>query len=177
MKKKIRIKSFHNNNKELIESMTDHTRGCIAIASTKGKDDIKKNDIKKGMVLVSNPELARNICFRFEGIVKILTTKSFNIESGRSCIHFHCGTISQSTRFEKIYDNETSKLKKVLMKFKYNPEFIEPFQLFVFRNGQVQGVGVITRIIPVTEDENPVPDSVKKHKVYNFNRKDVETHK
>ena len=60
-----KVKSMHNNNRELIDKLENHGRGTLAMALTK-KGEIKRNQIKKGMVVISNPVMSKNVCFRFE---------------------------------------------------------------------------------------------------------------
>ena len=64
-------------------------------------------------------------------------------------------------------DKDHVKLKEfavVSFKFKQRPEYIEPFQTFIFRSGCVHGVGVITSVIPLAMDPDAKPDPVKKSK-------------
>ena len=49
----------------------------------------------------------------------------------------------------------------VSFKFKQRPEFIEPYQVFVFRSDTVHGVGVILDILPTIKDTDAKPDPEK----------------
>jgi GTPase len=47
---KVKLRSMHNNNREQVDHLSNHHRGCIAIKPF--KDFLKKNQICRGMVLI-----------------------------------------------------------------------------------------------------------------------------
>ena len=49
----------------------------------------------------------------------------------------------------------------VTFKFKHKPELIEANQIFVFRSGNVHGVGIILNVLPMSEDPDAKPDPEK----------------
>lgn len=176
----VKIKSIHNDNRTSIASLDDHHFGCIAIKSVDSKIDIKKKDIKKGMVLISDLNKQKNVGYRFTASVSVMNTHSATLRSGYSPL-IHVGTIRQSARMiledEKEYDytlskrenkiNLSKKIKagdteEVQFKFRYNPEYIEKGTIFVFRSGEIHGVGMITDVLALKDDPNPIPDPKKK---------------
>lgn len=163
-----KVKSMHNNNKELIDKLEDHGRGTLAMALSK-KGDIKKNQIKKGMVVISNLIMSKNVCFRFKAVIKI-AAKSVTIKSGYTPV-LHIGTIRQPARI--ILDKDENNGKEVVgfdgksniaivtFKFKCYPEYIEPYTVFIIRNGDIHGIGVILSITPMNQDPDAKPDEHK----------------
>jgi small GTP-binding protein len=176
----IKIKSIHNDNRTHVKELKNHHFGCIAVKSIDSKFDIKKKDIKKGMVLISNLEKQKNVCFRFTASVSIMNTHSATLRSGYSPL-IHVGTIRQTARMildtEVAYDEKLTKrenkanlckkikagdTEEVDFKFRFNSEYVEIGTIFVFRSGQIHGVGMITKVLPLKEDKDPNPDPVKK---------------
>lgn len=166
----IRVRSLHNNTKQIVNTLNDHDRGCIAFAPLK-KIDIKRNQITRGVICLDSLNLIKNVCFRFKAVIKLFS-KSITIKVGYAPV-IHLYTIRQSCRVCKIdpaenggnevicFDGETTSVAIVTFKFKMHPEFIEPYNLFVFRSGDIQGVGLITSIIPIDEDDDARPDPIK----------------
>ena len=72
------------------------------------------------------------------------------------------------------FNFKSTNIAIVTFKFKNNPEFIEPYSVFLFRSGDVHGLGVILNILPVpsnslvdpnrvnaNENPNPIPNPSK----------------
>ena len=189
----IRIRSMHNNCKQNITELQDHERGCIAI-SVIGKQELSREMIHNGMIIVSDNKLVNNVCFRFKAEVEVLH-HSATIGTGYSPV-IHLGPIKQSARITNIEqiiykktlsesnkydsnnnDNPVDKLTIrtgdkaiVLFKFKFTPEFIEHGVTFFFSEGTTRGVGKITGIVPMTEDLDAVSDPTKHKKSKKYKR-------
>lgn len=176
----VKIKSIHNDNRTSVSELRNHHFGCIAIKAIDSKIDIKKKDIKKGMVLISDLNKQNNVGYRFTASVSVMNTHSATLRSGYSPL-IHVGTIRQSARMVlndgKEYDdtltkrenkvNLSKKIKagdteEVQFKFRYNPEYIEKGTIFVFRSGEIHGVGMITDVLALKDDDDPNPDLTKK---------------
>lgn len=164
-----RVKSMHNNNKDVIEKLENHGRGTIAMALAK-KGEIRRNQIEKGMVVISNSIMAKNVCFRFKAAIKI-AAKSVTVKSGYTPV-LHIGTIRQPARIilepeenngqESIgFNAKNSGVAIVTFKFKCAPEYIEPYTVFLIRNGDIHGIGVILSILPMSQDPDAKPDGRK----------------
>jgi GTPase len=164
-----RVKSMHNNNREITEKLGNHDRGTIAMALVK-KGEIRRNQIRKGLVVISNPIMTKNVCFRFKAVIKI-AAKSVSIKSGYTPI-LHIGTIRQPARI--ILEQEENNGQEVVgfnakingiaivtFKFKCNPEYIEPYTVFLIRNGDIHGIGVILSILPINQDLDAKADENK----------------
>lgn len=181
---KIKIRSIHNDNREPVESLANHHRGCIAIKGL--KEDIKKNQIARGMVLISNQEMIKHVCYRFNAAVTIFGGLSATLRTGYSPV-IHAGTIRQTAKLilpddEMTLEDEakitsmskrdrkncaqkkirSGAVEKVTFKFKIRPEYLEPGTVFVFRSGDIHGVGCVIDVIPLIEDDDAQPEPVRK---------------
>lgn len=168
----VRVRSMHNNNRQNITSMEDHYRGCVAFASAR-KDDIKREQIGKGFVLLTSLDLVKNVCYRFKAVITLFT-KSVTLKSGYSPV-IHLYTIRQAARMTIdprdnngsdviTYDGSVpsaSSVAVVTFKFKMHPEFIEPYNLFVLRSGDIQGIGLVISTVSINEDDDAKPDPIK----------------
>lgn len=185
----VRIRSMHNNFRQSINELNDHERGCIAISSM-GKQEVTREMIHRGMIIVSSNKLINNVCYRFKAEVEVLH-HSATIGSGYAPV-IHLGPVRQSARIvnieEIIYkkalvekpENEESKNDRltirtgdkaiVVFKFKFKSEFIENGVTFFFREGTTRGVGKIISVIPVSEDSDANPDPSKVKRSRRFKR-------
>lgn len=163
--KQIRIKSMNNYCQQHIQSAKDHQRITIAIASN--DKEINKRTVRKGMVIIKSKELAnQNVCWNFNAIITIFnhsTTLKNNYSPS-----LQIGNVRQSGRMtinpELNNGNDHIKLKEfgnVSFKFKFRPEFIEKYQTFIFRSGNVHGVGIVTDIVPISKDSDVKADPIK----------------
>lgn len=166
---KIRVKSLHNNMRQPITELQDHHRGCVNFAPM-DKIDLKRDQINKGTLILSSLDLAKNICYRFKAVITLFT-KSLTLKPGYSPV-VHLYTIRQAARMiidpaenggkDVIsFDGEKENVAIVTFKFKQNPEFVEPYNLFVLRSGDIQGVGLVIGITPIEEDDDAKPDPEK----------------
>lgn len=173
------VKSMHNDLRQDIQLLDDHHRGCIAIGSIKA--DIKRENFRKGLVAISS-NLVNNICYHFDAAI-LLFQKSLTLKIGYTPdIHAH--TIKQTARVTHIYNNtglytigdndethiDTTTLKPgevgvVTFKFKYRPEFLEPYTLFAFRSGEIQGIGLVLNIKLVSDDHDAKPDHLRRKNI------------
>jgi GTPase len=169
----IKIKSIHNDDRTPITKLQHHHFGCIAIKSMDSKIDIKKRDIKKGMVIISNLDKIVNVGYRFKASVSVLNSHSATLKHGYSPV-IHIGTIKQCAKMvlhdeKDIIDNisydkkvKAGETEEVLFKFIFNPEYMEKGTVFVFRSGEIHGVGMITEIISIKDDPHARPEPSKK---------------
>ena len=129
---------------------------------------IKKNQIKKGTVLVNSAMCARvsecGACREFEADVLVLfhsTTITCKYQA-----MLHCGVIRQTVKIVSILtpteDNgnntegeritgvlRTGDRRRVRFRFLWCPEWIKVGQRLLFREGRTKGVGKVTRVIPI----------------------------
>jgi GTPase len=165
--KEVRIKSLNNNVRQKITYSDDHDRSTIAIAST-DKDVCRKN-LRKGMVLIHNHNrdlIKTNLCYRFNAVITIFNHAA-TLKTNYTPV-MQIGNIRQPARM--ILDSTINENKDciklgeyavVTFKFIQRPEFIDVNQVFVFRSGIVQGVGVIVDLIPIYLDDDAKPDQIR----------------
>jgi len=140
------VKSIHNNFKELVEQLDAGCSGCFCVKSLEKKVHLKRDNVKRGMVVVSKD--CNNFTYKtFEAKIKILhhpTTIKKNYEP-----IVHCGSIRQTA---KIVDIEQDLLRTgdqsiVKFEFKSRPEFIQLNKQIMFREGKTKGIGVVTKLV------------------------------
>lgn len=185
----IKIRSFHNDLRQNIDYLEDHDRGCIALS---GKP-VDKKQLRGGIVIVS-ADMIENMYYHFDAAI-LLFAKSLTLKNGYTPT-INCGTIRQSARVTQIYtqndgdgdgdinisssgENNLDIMKSgaitlksgeagiVQFKFKVAPEFIEPYNLFAFRSGEIHGIGMVLNRLPINEDSNAKPDPNKSIKFGN----------
>ena len=137
--KEVVIRSIHNSLRENINSALSSLQTTLAIKGT--KEQINRNQIRKGMVLIDNiDKFKTNVVTKFKAKINILH-HSTTIKSGYSPV-IHCGPIRQSAKINlnnQILRNGDTK--EVEFEFTYYPEFIEKNMVFFFRDGSTKGVG------------------------------------
>ncbi len=139
--KLVRIKSIHYKR-----VTTD--RAVAGQDATFALHTVKKDEVRKGMVLLSARE-APGASFRFDGEVFILY-HSTTIKPGYTPV-IHTQSVQQSARITDISQPllRTGDRAKVSFKFLYRPEYISVGQRFIFREGRTKGIGTITKIYPL----------------------------
>ena len=137
--KEVVIRSIHNSLRENINSALSNLQTTLAIKGT--KEQINRNQIRKGMVLIDNiDKFKTNVVKKFKAKINILH-HSTTIKSGYSPV-IHCGPIRQSAKInlnnQILRNGDTSEVE---FEFTYYPEFIEKNMVFFFRDGSTKGVG------------------------------------
>lgn len=142
----VQIKSIHDNFKEFVNTLEAGKSGCFNIKSSDKKVIIKRNNVKRGMILLDKTH-NNHTYTEFEAKIKILhhpTTIKQNYEA-----IVHCGSIKQIATITKIEKNllRTGDSSIVKFKFKKKPEFIQENKQIIFREGQTKGIGYITKLL------------------------------
>ncbi|MCE7737559.1 MAG: elongation factor 1-alpha [Candidatus Heimdallarchaeota archaeon] len=108
--------------------------------------NIHREQVRKGMVLVSKTEFQNKAFFEFEAEIYVLY-HSTTIRQGYSPV-IHCRSIRQSAQMVQIDSPSirTGDRAKVIFRFLYRPEYIRAGQRIVFREGRTKGLGIITDI-------------------------------
>lgn len=137
--KEVVIRSIHNSLRENINSALSNLQTTLAIKGT--KEQINRNQIRKGMVLIDNiDKFKTNVVTKFKAKINILH-HSTTIKSGYSPV-IHCGPIRQSAKInlnnQILRNGDTCEVE---FEFTYYPEFIEKNMVFFFRDGSTKGVG------------------------------------
>jgi len=181
---KVKVRSIHNDKRDFVDSLANHHRGCICIKAVKG--EIKKNQIGRGMVLISKQEMLKHVGYRFEAAITIFSTHSATLRTGYSPV-INCGTICQAAKMilpepddltdeqlaerailsrRELNERAQQKLKsgdvaKVTFKFRMRPEYVDPGAVFVFRSGDIHGVGCVISVLSLDKDDDAAPEPVK----------------
>lgn len=137
--KEVVIRSIHNSLRENINTALSNLQTTLAIKGT--KEQINRNQIRKGMVLIDNIDKFKiNVVKKFKAKINILH-HSTTIKSGYSPV-IHCGPIRQSAKInlnnQILRNGDTCEVE---FEFTYYPEFIEKNMVFFFRDGSTKGVG------------------------------------
>ena len=143
----IKIKSMHDNYRNLINITNPGDNYCISIKFL--KEHFEKAQLRKGLILTTNPSIVSNVSIRFKAKIKILNYKT-TIKAGYTPI-IHCRTIRQAAKIIEIYNPSPScsvrggDETEVLFEYIYYPEYIEIGAPIFFRDGTTKGVGEIIK--------------------------------
>jgi GTPase len=140
------IKSIHDNFKNEMGKLVQHQSGCLAVSFTDKKLKINSGAVRKGVIICDQPyPLSRN----FIAQIAITMGHSTTIRPNYQPI-IHCKTIVQAAR---IYEMDHPLVRsgdvcKVRFQFQFRPEFINAGDIFIFREGNLRGIGKISEILP-----------------------------
>lgn len=139
---KIVIKSIHNNFREVIPELMGGNSGCINFKYINPKETLKRNSIRNGVKILSNPTLINEFTCK----IKLLHHHT-TIKTGYQPV-IHIGNISQTCIILEM-DKDTLRLYEdsiVKFRFRYHPEYIENGMKVLFREGKTKGAGEIIEI-------------------------------
>jgi elongation factor 1-alpha len=173
--KEFRIRGIHNDYRQKIQTLNNHERGCIALAGD--KELSTRQYVKPGMFLIKNKKLIdTNVCYRFNAAITILNHSS-TIKNNYTPL-MQIGNVRQCARLIMDPQNNDGKdaisskdYAYVTFKFKFKPALIEPYQIFIFKSGYIQGIGVVLDMIPCSNDEDAKPDPDKLTKIKYLKKK------
>tara|TARA_Y100000589_G_C27181595_1_gene641030 strand:- start:782 stop:2146 length:1365 start_codon:yes stop_codon:yes gene_type:complete len=138
-----------------VDTLYEGQLGCLAIKQLSKEFTFKREQIKKGVYLTSNPYC----CQQFVARIHILHHPTTIRKNYQSTIH--CGSVIQAARIVEILNikndikTEDDKLlrtgdqAKVKFEFMFRPEFMEDNALFIFRENNAKGVGKIISTINI----------------------------
>jgi elongation factor 1-alpha len=147
----IRVRSLHNSIREDVKSIYDSENSCIAVKFVNPKEQLEREKIKKGMLIISNPEKYKNNVIKsFKAKVRILHHSTTITNGYRPVIH--CGPIRQSASIKLLDEDDKECLRtgdKRLVTFTYgeHSEFMEKDTVFFFRDGTTKGVGEVVELL------------------------------
>ena len=127
-----------------------------------GKNHYSLDTFKKGHVVCTNMEFAKNnTCYTIT-VDYVPVKNGFSVRPGYQCV-LHCMTVRHTVVFQKVEgDVKFGRIVKVTMKFIGSPEFVVLGSKLVFRDGDVKGIGRVTEIIPFQYDTRLSPKKNKK---------------
>ncbi|EIW83148.1 GTP-binding protein 1 [Coniophora puteana RWD-64-598 SS2] len=125
--------------------MTAQAGQCVALALKR----VKRQAVRKGMIIVHKSETPPKVVRQFEGQVLILyhnTTLQRNYQA-----MLHCGAVRQTVRIISMDHPHgilrTGDRATVQFEFISHPEFVKVGMKLLFREGKTKGLGVITRLL------------------------------
>lgn len=148
--KQVTVRSIHFNRVPVDEVYSGQF--CtFALKPLKKKEEIDKNDLRKGIVLLDN-SLMPKPCWGFEAEVSILHHSS-TILPGYEAV-MHCGVIRQSVHILKM-DRELLRSGDkgvITFRFMFNSEYLKPNSTFLLREGRTKILGFITKVYHKLDD-------------------------
>lgn len=157
---KLTVRSLHDNFRNEIDQLLQNQSGCIAVHLHDKKLKLNKYKIRKGVILADQPyALTRN----FKAQIAVTTGHSTTIAVNYQPI-LNCKSVSQSA---KICDLDKTVIRcgdiaNARFHFMYRPEFINPGDIFIFREGNLRGIGKIVELLGDNEAMPPNPKSVSR---------------
>ena len=74
-------------------------------------------------------------------------------------------TINHVETKNQVTELRASDVHRVTFKFITHPEYIERNMIFIFRSGEVHGVGVVLNILDMLSDPEAFPEQSRKKKI------------
>lgn len=140
----VQIKSLHFSRVPVDKAFAGQFC-CMSFKTLKKKEEIKRQNIRKGMVLVETSNLPKSVK-SFEAEIAVLHHSSTIKENYEAVMH--CGVIRQTVKIVSMNKGILRTGDKALLKFefKYNPEFLKSGLTFLLREGRTKILGQITRV-------------------------------
>jgi GTPase len=156
----VTIRSLHDDNKNNVSFLRKDEMGCIAFKVK--NDQIKhKKQIRSGMI-VTNTE--HEFIRKFVGKVKIFTHHSTTLKRGTNIV-IHCGAVRRTVvitniknlKGEDVVVTRGGEDVYMTVRFLRGRHFVKKGDLFVFREGNTRGSGVIKELIFKQKDNKRSP--------------------
>jgi len=150
---KLTVKSIHNNFREDILELKQNQTGCLALNFHDKKIKMTKYKIRKGIIIADKPyPLTRN----FKAKIAITTGHSTTIAPNYQPI-INCKTIVQAATICEMNKPviRSRDVAEVSLRFQFRPEFINIGDIFIFREGNLRGIGKITELLTYNLSSSP----------------------
>jgi elongation factor 1-alpha len=142
----IRIRSIHNNDRQMVEFTDPNNVANICIKFNNSKETLTLNQIRKGLI-ISDVNMSQHVFFKFKALIKIFNTNTTNLRVNYQPV-LHCRTIRQTARILEVKQNEDKHNEyECIFQFTRYPEILETNLLFFFREGSTKGIGKILELI------------------------------
>ncbi len=140
----VTVKSIHFKRIP-IEEIASGNSCCFSIKSLDKKNPLKKETIRKGMVLLDKDE-DKKAAWEFEAEVMILHHATTIKEKYQSVIH--CGVIRQTAIVQNMSKELLRTGDKGVIRFRFlkSPEYLHIGTSILFREGRTRGLGHISKI-------------------------------
>jgi GTPase len=144
--KPVSVKSIHFK-RNLVDEIEAGNSCCFQIKSTDSKVPIKRENIRKGMVLLDKQSDYKTVR-EFEAEVIILHHATTIKPKYQAVVH--AGVVRQTAQVVSIQDKELLRTgDRGLVRFRFinSPEYIHLGANILFREGRTRGLGQITKFI------------------------------
>ena len=152
----VKVKGLHDNFHNSLKTIDQGQSFCANIRFI--KESLTRDQIRKGLVITSDPTMVNKMSLRFTASVKVLNLKTTVGEGYCPVIHYR--TVRQAARIIEVtmLDSDTvaeSGKKQIIrgaqdaiVKFEFmlRPEFIEVDACLFFRDGRTKGIGKIIAV-------------------------------
>lgn len=148
--RQVAIKGIHFNRVQ-VETAFPGQFCTFNLKSLKKKEELDKKDFRKGIVLLDVQKMPK-YAIGFQADISVLHHAT-TIKAGYECV-MHCGVVRQSVHILKM-DKEllrTGDTGKILFRFMYNEEFLQPNSPFLLREGRTKILGYIVKIYSTKEE-------------------------
>jgi elongation factor 1-alpha len=142
----IRIRSIHDNHRQLIEYTNPNNVCNACIKFVNSKESLNINQIRKGTI-ITDRILLDQVVFKFKALIKVFNNITTNIRINYQPV-IHCRTIRQTAKIIEINKIEEKQNEyDCIFQFIKHPEVLETNILFFFREGNTRGIGKIIELI------------------------------
>lgn len=142
--RRVTVKSIHVNRVPVEEAQSGNFV-CCAIRSTNKKEDLTKDDFRKGMCLL-DPSLEPTPVWEFDAEIVVLHHGT-TIKDGYQAV-MHCGVVRQQVSILNM-DKSVLRAKDnahIRFRFMYHPEYLKKDSTILLREGRTKILGIITQI-------------------------------
>ena len=141
----ITIRTIHNNFRTFTESLESGESGCLCIRPINKKLDMRRNKLKKGVIITNTVKCLTN---RFEGDILILNDHSTTIRPNYQPV-LNIKNVMQSAKFIDIPGEAIrgGDRVRVILEFSFRSQYIEEGDIFIFREGKTKGIGRVIKLI------------------------------
>jgi GTPase len=140
----VQVKSLHFSRVPVDKAVAGQFC-CMSLKNLKKKEELKRQNIRKGMVMLEASNLPKSVK-EFEAEIAVLHHSSTIKENYEAVMH--CGVIRQSVKIVSMNKGILRTGDKALLRFqfKYNNEFLKSGLTFLLREGRTKILGQITRV-------------------------------
>lgn len=144
--KPVIVKSIHHK-RILVDECISGQAVCFHIKSLDKKFQLKRNNFRKGMILIDKTAQPQTVS-EFEAEVVILHHATTIKQNYQAVIH--CGVIRQAAKVLEMNRDilRTGDKGHIKFKFMYRPEYLQPGTTILFREGRTKGLGIVSSITP-----------------------------
>jgi len=141
----ITVRTIHDNFRTFTDSLESGESGCLCIRPNNKKLDMRRNRLKKGLIITNTVKSLTN---RFEGDILILNDHSTTIRPNYQPV-LNVKNVMQSARFIQIPGEAIrgGDRVRVILEFSFRSQYIEEGDIFIFREGKTKGIGRVIKLI------------------------------